>query len=312
MVNIFGKEDIRGIKGDRGPMGATGATGAVGPVGEKGERGAMGPSGLHDLCKWLPEFVLYEFRKTGSCSYYFPVDGSGFEKEKDKIVKLISHSTNPKHLEHSVDAIALNGCVLTSPIPGNHKRVALKFEEGMSYKAEGVKLTCSENNLWISLCLTFCVKGAPYDEFIVDSPKIDNDTQFRAVSATNDRVRVWGRQCDDDQDLPFLPIHYPKDSWLTLLIQWTNGGKRIGCIDVNGIGSPYHFLCEKLDSKHVSNDMLINGRMYTTGMRGELAALEMYAGEEMLPDYLKELIINDQKVKSSLLMKSRKRKKQSC
>ena len=28
MVNIFGKEDIRGIKGDRGPMGATGATGA--------------------------------------------------------------------------------------------------------------------------------------------------------------------------------------------------------------------------------------------------------------------------------------------
>ena len=333
MVNIFGGRDNgkEGARGPPGPMGVPGAKGDIGPqgiqgvmgpkgpkgargvagsTGEKGERGGIGPSGLHDLCKWLPDFVLHEFRKVESCSYHFPVDGSGFKREKGKIVKLISHSTSPKHLEHSVDAISIKACEHTSSIPGDAQRVAVKFEKDMVYKVEGAKLTCS-GHMWISLCLTFCVKDAVGDEFIVNSPKIGDDGQFRAVSATKSRIRVWGRQTDDDQDFPFLPIQYPKGSWVTILIQWTNVGKRIGSVDVNNTNSTVHFTCEELDSNRVSNDMMIADRFYTSGMNGDLVALDMYAGEgeEMLPDYLKELIINNQKVKSSLIMKSRKAKK---
>ena len=329
MVNIFGGSDIGregaqgppgpmgvpGVKGDTGPRGVQGLTGpvgprgAAGPTGEKGEKGEIGPSSLHDLCKWLPHFVLHEFRKVESCSYHFPVDGSGFKREEGKIVKLISHSTNPKHLEHSIDAISIKACENTSSIPGDNQRMALKFEKDMAYKVEGAKLTCS-GHMWISLCLTFCVKDAVADEFIVNSPQIGDEGQFRAVSATKSRIRVWGRQTDDDQDLPFLPIKYPKGSWVTILIQWSNIGKRIGSVDVNNTGSSHHFVCEKLDSNRVSNDMMIGDRFMARGMNGDLVALDMYAGEgeEMLPDYLKHLIINDQKVKSSVKMKSRKKK----
>ena len=284
--------------------------------GKRGPAGEPGPSGIHDLCKWLPDFILQEFRKTESCSYHFPVDGSGFKREKGKIVKLISHSTNPRYLKHSVDATSIEPCLNTINLPpdGNNQRLAIKFERSMAYKADGVKLACSDSTRWISLCLTFRVKDAVGDEWIVSSSQPDDDKQFRGVSATKSRIRVWGREFDDDnQDLPFLPIKYPQGSWVTILIQWSNAGKRIGCVDVNSTASSVHFICEKLDDpKRVSNDMVIGGRLFykklEMGMKGELAALDMCTGDgdEMLPNYLKELIINNQKVRTTLTRRKRK------
>ena len=318
MVNIFGDKNAfatRGASGPPGPIGKKGDKGDPGIAGPPGERGTIGPSGINDLCKWLPEFILQEFRKTESCSYHFPVDGSGFEREKGKIVKLISHSTNPRYLKHSVDATSIEPCsdTLNLPPDGNNQRLAIKFERSMAYKADGVKLACSDSTRWISLCLTFRVKDAVADEWIVSSPQPDEDKQFRAVSATKSRIRVWGRESDDNQDLPFLQIKYPQGSWVTILIQWSNVGKRIGCVDVNSTASPVHFICEKLDDpKRVSNDMVIGGRLFykkfEMGMKGELVALDMYAGDgdEMLPDYLKELIINNQKVRTTLTRRKRK------
>ena len=55
--------------------------------GKRGPAGKPGPSGIHDLCKWPPDFILQEFRKTESCSYHFPVDGSGFVTAKDSLQK---------------------------------------------------------------------------------------------------------------------------------------------------------------------------------------------------------------------------------
>ena len=58
--------------------------------------------------------------------------------------------------------------------------------------------------------------------------------------------------------------------------------------------------------------MVIGGRLFykklEMGMKGDLIALDMYAGDgdEMLPDYLKELIINNQKVRSTLTSRKRK------
>ena len=107
MVNIFGKDVIRGKEGPRGPSGIDGSAGPIGPpgpTGQKGEKGDAGSSGIDELCTWLPTFILQEFRKTESCSYFFPKDGSGFNKKGDVINKLISHSTNPALLDHQVDA----------------------------------------------------------------------------------------------------------------------------------------------------------------------------------------------------------------
>ena len=133
-------------------------------------------------------------------------------KEKiGKIVRLISHSTNPRYLKHSVDATSIEPCLNTSTLPdGNNQRLAIKFEMGMAYKANGAKLACSDSTRWISLCLTFRVKDAVVDEWIVSSPQPDDDKQFRAVSATKSRIRVWGRKMDDDQDFPFLQVKYPQ------------------------------------------------------------------------------------------------------
>ena len=318
MVNIFGKEAVRGKVGARGPPGLDGSIGPAGAKGERGEtgmtseRGAIGPSGLHDLCKWLPDFTLQEFRKTESCSYYFPVDGSGFKKENGNIVKLISHSTNPRHLEHPVDATSIEPCLHTSTLPkGDNQRLAIKFEKNMAYRASGAKLARSDST-WVALCVTFCVKDAVSDQWIVSTPLVD-DGQYRALSATSSRLRVWGRQTDDDQELPFLPIKYPQGSWVTVLIQWSNIGKRIGCVDVNNTASSIHFNCE--EQEQVSNDLLIGGRLFQEnlemGMSGDFVALDVYTGDgdDMLPDYLKELIINNQKVKSTVKIKGKKWKK---
>ena len=313
MVNIFGKEVMRGKVGARGPPGLDGSIGPAGEKGEQGEtgktgeRGAIGPSGLHDLCKWLPDFTLQEFRKTESCSYYFPVDGSGFKKEEGKIMKFISHSTNPRYLEDPVDAASIEPCLHTTTLPRGG--LAIEFEKNMAYRANGVKLARSDST-WVALCVTFRVKDAAADQWIVSTPLVD-DGQYRALSATSSRLRVWGRQTDDNQDLPFVSIKYPQGSWLTILIQWTNVGKRIGCVDVNNTTSSIHFNCE--EQEQVSNDMLIGGRLFQEnlemGMRGDFAALDLYTGEgdDMLPDYLKELIINNQKVKSILTTRGKKK-----
>ena len=158
MVNIFGdrggREEEKGSRGERGsigPAGRTGPPGVKGDVGKEGDRGPRGvqgvdgtvgkqgergPSGIEELCSWLPAFILHEFRKTESCSYFFPTDGSGFQKSGDVINKLISHSTHPIVLEKSVDAVALKGSSNIVPIPNSKDRLALQFTDKMLYKAK--------------------------------------------------------------------------------------------------------------------------------------------------------------------------------
>ena len=61
--------------------------------------------------------------------------------------------------------------------------------------------------------------------------------------------------------------------------------------------------------------MLIGGRLFQENlqmdMNGDFVALDVYTGDgdDMLPDYLKELIINSKKVKSILTTKGKKKKK---
>ena len=80
MVNIFGKEEVRGKKGDRGPVGPMGAVGAAGPQGERGEPGT---SGIVDLYNWLPSTVLKNFQvDSEECCFIIKKDGDDIKKNK--------------------------------------------------------------------------------------------------------------------------------------------------------------------------------------------------------------------------------------
>ena len=80
MVNIFGKEEVRGKKGDRGPVGPMGAVGAAGPPGERGEPGT---SGIVDLYNWLPSTVLENFQvDSEECCFIIKKDGDDIKKNK--------------------------------------------------------------------------------------------------------------------------------------------------------------------------------------------------------------------------------------
>ena len=100
----------------------------------------------------------------------------------------------------------------------------------------------------------------------------------------------------------FVHVSYPKGSWVTVLIEWSNIGDRVGSININNGQSITNFTCEELDPTKVHNDVLIGGKLsghtITQAMHGDLAALEIYASAEhsKLPDYLKKLIIQDQMV----------------
>ena len=191
----------------------------------------------------------------------------------------------------------------------------------MLYKAEEVKLS-HPGHAWVCLCVTFRVKSN-YDQWIVSSPPYKGNIQFRALTATRSRIRVWGRQTDEDQDLPFLPIKYPLGSWVTVLIEWSNIGERLGSININNGQSVTTFTCDKLDATEVNNDLMIGANIswesILQGMDGDLAALEIYAGtgQSKLPDYLKQLIIQDQMVISQHYdddetpVKKKKKKNQS-
>ena len=85
---------MEGVKGARGPIGPIGKEGPAGSKGEQGEKGDRGPSGLQELCIWLPTFILQTFWNIESRCNFFPKDGSGLKKSENDIVKLISHSSN--------------------------------------------------------------------------------------------------------------------------------------------------------------------------------------------------------------------------
>ena len=70
-----------------------------------------------------------------------------------------------------------------------------------------------------------------YDQWIANSQPAAGNQQFRAVTATPSRFRVWGKEADDDP--PFVTVPYPTGSWVTVLIEWSNIGDRLGSFNVN-------------------------------------------------------------------------------
>ena len=163
------------------------------------------------------------------------------------------------------------------------------------YKAEGVKLA-PPGNTWVSLCVTFRVR-ARYDQWIVSSPPAPGNAQFRAITASTSTIRVWGKD-HTSGGRPFVQVNYPKGTWVTAFIEWSNVGDRAGSVNINNGEIVTSFTCEKLDATKVSNDARIGSNMagaeIVQGMCGDFAAMEIYASETRIPDYLKKLIIQDQ------------------
>ena len=94
MVNIFGKEELRGKRGNRGLIGPTGPAGAPGPRGERGEPGA---SGVIDFYNWLPTTVLENFQADSEeCCFIIRKGGDDVKKDKrGNVISWKSKSNSP-------------------------------------------------------------------------------------------------------------------------------------------------------------------------------------------------------------------------
>ena len=139
------------------------------------------------------------------------------------------------------------------------------------------------------LCVTF--------RFIV-SNWTRHSKQFRGISASQDSIRVWGA---DNGGLP-IQIPYPEGSWVTVFVEWSNKGKRVGSVNINNKQSVTKFNCQILDDLQTANIWIGAKENGEQSMHGALAALEIYGGERIieeskLPKELKNLIIRDQMVK---------------
>ena len=84
MVNIFGKEPVRGRKGDRGPSGPRGLPG------QKGDAGS-----IEDLCMWMGNTVLKNLEQYDDKGCFFIDDQStDVERNNEKIVTWLSRKKN--------------------------------------------------------------------------------------------------------------------------------------------------------------------------------------------------------------------------
>ena len=155
---ISGKDGSLGERGPVGLVGVAGKDGVRGPQGRTGQQGERGLPSTTDLSAWIPDFILREFRKTESCSYFFPKDGSGFKKTIHGIEKLLSHSTNPivSPDDGAIHAIAIHTpCQSTVAIPYRQNRLAVRFDKTNAYKAKGVKLS-DPAHAWVCVCYIPC------------------------------------------------------------------------------------------------------------------------------------------------------------
>ena len=132
--------------------------------------------------------------------------------------------------------------------------MAVHFDKRIGYKAKGVTL-CDPAHSWVCLCVTFRVQ-ALYNQWIVSTRPSKYHKQLQAITATTSAIRVWGV----DSGRPFVQIPYTEGSWVTVLVQWSNQGKRSGSVNISNGESIKTFTCQKLDPNLV----------------GDLVALEIY------------------------------------
>ena len=322
MVNIFGKEDVRGKRGDRGPIGPMGSTGVkgpqgkrgesgkkgdLGPIGPKGSTGAGGPqgergdpgtSGIVDLYNWLPSTVLENFQ-IDSEECCFIIRKSGDDIKKDKKGNIVSWKSKS-------NASLLDGYV-------RFKRMAVITAQSQSFKSvtyfpDGRGYLTLEKSLFevknVTLtstysfaCVTFKVIGNDADQYIVSNWQPDQEQfVFREISVSKDEIRIHG--CVNGEK-DYFTIAHDTTIWTTIFVEWSENSGNRGTFDINN-GEKKGTFIVKPSTELLPSAAYIGGRSDNSHyFNGHISAVEWCSILEpekdcCFPNYLKKLIMQSQ------------------
>ena len=295
MVNIFGKEEVRGKKGDRGPVGPMGAVGAQGPQGERGEPGT---SGIVDLYNWLPSTVLENFQvDSEECCFIIRKDGDDIKKNKrGNIESWKSKSISAvlqgyKHFKRTA-VITTQSQSIKSVTYFPDGRGYLTLEKSM-FRVKDVTLT----NTYSFACVTFKVLGDALDQCVVSNWQPEHDQYvFRGISASKGEIRIYG--CDNGEK-DYFSIAHNTTIWTTIFVEWTENDGNRGTFDINN-GEKKGTFTVKPSTEFLPPTVYIGGRSDNSHyFNGYISAVEWCSFLELaqgthFPAYLKKLIIESQ------------------
>ena len=310
MVNIFGKEVVRGKEGARGPAGVEGPIGPVGPAGSKGDRGDAGTSGIIDLYNWLPYTMLTDFQ-TGSEDGCFlitkgsddlEIDTGSVKKWKSRSLKSTILGVKKRTKRFAV--ISGEPCKTIKYLPDGRGYLGLQKSK---FTMDKVLLTSS----YSFLCITFKVLGDDPDQYIISNWENEGPGRvYRGVSVSKEEIRIHG--CvNDDKD--YLIIKHDNKIWTTLFIEWTQMDGNRGTYDIDD-GEQKGTFIAKPPSHALPYNVYIGGRSDNTHyFNGYLSAVEWCSVLELnddahFPDALKRLIIDHQYIDDNAKRPKKKKK----
>jgi hypothetical protein len=292
MVNIFGKEDVRGKRGDRGPIGPMGS---AGPQGPKGQRGEPGASGIVDLYNWLPSTILENFQ-TDSEECCFIIRKSGDDIKKDKKRNIVSwKSKSNSSLLGDYVRFKRTADITSQSLP---LKTVTYFADGRGYLTLK-KSMFQVNNVTLTstysfACVTFKVVGDDLDQCILSNWRPQQEQYvFRGISASKKEIRIYG--CADEKKDYFSIVH-DSTIWTTIFVEWAENG---GTFDIND-GEKKGTFIVKPSTELLEPTAYIGGRSdHSHYFNGYISAVEWCsildpAKDCCFPNYLKKLIIQSQ------------------
>ena len=241
-----------------------------------GPRGPAGKDGF-DIVKWLPKFILSQFRKSEEwCCFLINDPGKDLEKSDESFVKWISRSDKKKN------AVAIRASKSIKMIKEGHW--GLNFNNSL-YLTDDVDLSAD----YTFACVTFQL-GGENEQFIFNDFDGQGVEIIRGVSATRKSIIIWG--VDNASGYISIPFNINKDAWTTVLVEWLpDKGQGTYIINNKENGT---FTCNKIPFL-VSDQVYLGGRFDgKKPLIGSISAFEVYISKEKTPANIKDLVIQGQ------------------
>lgn len=285
-----GKDGSKGDRGKDGPKGDRGEKGTDGDRGGKGDRGEPGRDGLRgekgvrgkngkdafDIVKWMPSFILYNFRKSAEfCYLVIKVLSEDLVKSSDgTYTAWISRSDKKINAEAEIASKKIRKI--------SEHQWGLHFSKTL-YTIKNVSLKS------VLVCVTFQLD----DDTGASTYTIFEDTnRSRGVSVTGKVITIYG--VDDESNKLSFKYHTPINTWNTILVEWTPDRKQEGLYMVNDGQKRGSFKCNQYQVP-LSPVIYLGGR--TEAFNGSIASFEIYRSHhQMVPESIKDLIIKDQQI----------------
>jgi len=246
-----------------------------GPRGEKGDIGPKGPRGDgFDIIKWMPKFVVSEFRKNEEY-FCFMITDPGIDLVKDQggnYTKWKSRSNEKKYAE------AVSASKVIQKIKDG--QWALDLTSSASYNIKGA-------SLWSTfVCVTYKLNVAPgsTEQFIFQE-------KTRGLSTTGNHIYIYG--VDNKDNKLKIQYHTPRNVWNTIFVSWVANHE--GRFVINGhMKKTGTFSCDK---KYTSSGQISLG-IALTPLKGAIAVFEgcKIHHNGMIPDKIIDLLMDDQRL----------------